>query len=55
MVDKEKLARLVTLQKTLEDTEREITELLGGEPVKQKRQRRTKAEMDAARLPQTQL
>lgn len=55
MIDKAKLARLVELKQTLDDTEQEIAELLGGEPVKQKRHRRTKEEIEAAKLPSPQL
>lgn len=59
MVDKERLARLVELKQILDDTEKEIAELLGGELIKQKRVRRTreqiKADSRAAALPQTAL
>ena len=37
MVDKAKLARLLELKKTLEDTEAEINRLLGGEPARRGR------------------
>ncbi|WP_181769996.1 hypothetical protein [Bradyrhizobium sp. UNPF46] len=57
MIDKEKLTRLVELKQTLDDTEAEIAAILGGEVVKQKRHRRTKAEIEADKdkLPQTHL
>ncbi len=54
MIDKNKLTRLVELKQRLDDTEAEIAAILGGEPVKQKRHRRTKAEIEAEnnRLPE---
>lgn len=54
--DKAKVQRLIELHTQQKDIEAEINALLGGEPVKQKRHRRTKAEIEADnKLPQAQL
>ena len=55
MIDNVKLARLLELKDQHEAIEAEINELLGGEAAKPKRHRRTKAELEAAKLPQAQL
>jgi type III secretory pathway component EscU len=40
-----KIDRLIELRKVRDDAQKEIDEILGGAEVKQKRHRRTKAEM----------
>lgn len=55
--DRVKLSRLVELYEQQKQIEAEINALFGGETVKQKRYRRTKAEIEADnnKLPQHQL
>jgi hypothetical protein len=47
VIDKAKLGRLVELKKTLDDTEAEIAELLGGDVERPRRVRRTRDQIEA--------